>query len=335
MSGINLDSPQGRILNLSKMNRERLTITLRNDLVKALDQEIDGERLRNRSHAIEYFLSRSLGLKAVKVLILAGGKPVYPGTFDVESQIPMKRQNILENQDQNKKLGKGAGVYFESEKQSLPKAMVKIAGKPLLEQTLQRLKAAKLTDIHISISEGGKVIEDYFGDGSHMGINITYIHQKDGNKGNAQPLLQAKEYFHNSFLLLYGDVLSDIDYGDFVEFHKRQKTSLCTMALAGLASTDAVEQWGLARLQGNRVVAFEEKSANPKTFSRLVNAGIYLMEPDVFGLLNSKTDKLEHDIFPRLAEENKLFGYPYEGLWLDISNSAAYKQAMKSITNSK
>ena len=95
------------------MNRERLTITLRNDLVKALDAEIDGERLRNRSHAIEYFLSRSLGLKAVKVLILAGGQP----------------------------------VFFESEKKALPKAMVKIAGKPLLEQTLQRLKAAKLTDV--------------------------------------------------------------------------------------------------------------------------------------------------------------------------------------------
>ena len=115
------------------MNRERLTITLRSDLVKSLDMEIDGDRLRNRSHAIEYFLSRSLGLRAVKVLILAGGKP----------------------------------VYFESEKKSLPKAMVKIAGKPLLEQTLQRLKAAKLTDIYISIGEGGNIIEEYF----HLLVN--------------------------------------------------------------------------------------------------------------------------------------------------------------------
>jgi mannose-1-phosphate guanylyltransferase len=309
------------------MNRERLTITLRNDLVKALDAEIDGERLRNRSHAIEYFLSRSLGLKAVKVLILAGGKP----------------------------------VYFESEKQSLPKAMVKIAGKPLLEQTLQRLKAAKLTDIYISVGDSGKVIEDYFGDGSQMGISITYIHQQTGNKGNAQPVLQAKEYFHNSFLLLYGDVLSDIDYGDFVEFHKGQKTAVCTMALASLASTDAVEQWGLAKLQGNRIVAFEEKPSNPKTFSRLVNAGIYMLEPEFFAAINHKADpsrsaraeadpsrsaraeadpsradraeadKLESNVFPRLAEESKLFGYPYEGLWLDISNSAAYKQAMREI----
>jgi NDP-sugar pyrophosphorylase family protein len=276
------------------MNRERLTITLRNDLLKALDGEIDGERLRNRSHAIEYFLSRSLGLKTVKVLILAGGKP----------------------------------VFFESEKKSLPKAMVKIAGKPLLEQTLHRLKTAKLTEIYISLGEGGEIIEDYFGDGSKLGLNITYLQQKSGCLGNAQPVLQAKKFFNSGFLLLYGDVLSDIDYGDFVEFHRNQKAAVCTMALT---STESVDMWGLAKLQGNKIVEFEEKPKNPKTFSRLVNAGIYLMEPEMFSLISVKANKLESDVFPRLAEEGRLFGYPYEGLWLDISNSAAYKQAVKQL----
>ncbi len=276
------------------MNRERLTITLRNDLLKNLDAEIDGERLRNRSHAIEYFLSRSLGLKAVKVLILAGGKP----------------------------------VFFESENKSLPKAMVKIAGKPLLEQILQRLKTAKLTDIYISIGEGGGIIEEYFGDGSKMGLHIKYIHQPKGTKGNAQPLLAAKQYFRDTFLLLYGDVLSDIDYSDFVEFHRAQKTSICTMALS---SVEAVSMWGVAKLQGNRIISFEEKPQSPKTFSKLINAGIYMVEPEIFNTIGNKADKLESDVFPRLAEEGKLFGYPYEGLWLDISNSAAYKQAVKEI----
>lgn len=280
------------------MNRERLTITLRTDLLKSLDAEIDGERLRNRSHAIEYFLSRSLGLRAVKVLILAGGKP----------------------------------VYFESEKKSLPKAMVKIAGKPLLEQTLQRLKAGKLTDVYISIGEGGEIIKDYFGDGSSMGLVINYIHQNKNNVGNAQPLLQAKEHLNSNFLLLYGDVLSDIDFGDFVEFHKNQKAAACTMALT---STEAVDMWGLARLQGNRIVQFEEKPKEPKTFSKLINAGVYMMEPEIFSFITVRSAKLESDVFPRLAEEGRLYGYPYEGLWLDISSSAAYKQAVKEITNNK
>jgi len=277
------------------MNRERLTITLRNDLLNALDAEIDGERLRNRSHAIEYYLSRSLGHKTVKVLILAGGSP----------------------------------VYFESEKKALPKAMVKIAGKPLLEQTLQKLKAAKLTEIYISVGEGGNIIEDYFKDGREMGLNISYILQQKENLGNAQPLSEAKEYFKDDFLMLYGDVLSDIDFGDFVEFHRSQKHAVCTMALA---ATDEVSMWGVARLQGNKIVAFEEKPSVPKTFSRLVNAGLCMMKPEIFSYITPKAKKLESDVFPRLAEEGKLFGYPYEGLWLDISNSAAYKAALKQIS---
>ncbi len=279
------------------MNRERLTITLRSDLLNALDSTIDGDRLRNRSHAIEYFLSKSLGLKALKVLILAGGKP----------------------------------VFFESEKKALPKTMVKIAGKPLLEQTLYRLKAAKLTEIYISIGEGGEIIEDYFGDGRQLGLNITYIHQNKNNLGNAQPVLQAKEFLNNSFLLLYGDVLSDVDYGDFVEFHRAQKTAVCTMALT---STESVDMWGLARLQGNKIVEFEEKPKNPKTFSKLINAGLYLVEPEIFKFIDAKSVKLESDVIPRLAEEGKLFGYPYEGLWLDISSSAAYRQAVKELNKS-
>lgn len=277
------------------MSRERLTITLRSDLLKALDAEVDGDRLRNRSHAIEYFLSRSLGLKTVKVLVLAGGSP----------------------------------VFFESENKALPKAMVKIAGKPLLEQTLLRLKAAKFTEVYISLGEGGEIIEKYFGDGSNMGINITYIRQTKGNQGNAQPLLQAKEFMNGSFLLLYGDVLSDIDYGDFVEFHRSQKAAACTMALS---SVETVSMWGLAKLQGNKIVAFEEKPSNPKTFSRLINAGVYVMEPEIFSFIGQHAGKLESDVYPRLAEEGRLFGYPYEGLWLDISNSAAYKQAVKQIS---
>ncbi len=277
------------------MNRERLTITLRSDLLKSLDSLIDGERLRNRSHAIEYFLSRSMGAKSVKVLILAGGKP----------------------------------VYFESEKKSLPKTMVKIAGKPLLEQTLHRLKASKFTDITISIGEGGESIKNYFGDGSNMGIKISYLEQKSQSAGNAQPLLQAKEHLGGSdFLMLYGDVLSDIDYNDFVEFHRSQKSSVCTMALT---STESVDMWGLARLQGNRVVEFEEKPKNPKTFSRLINAGIYMMEAEIFKYISGQTGKLEGQVFPRLAEEGKLSGYPFEGLWLDINSSAAYRQAVKQV----
>lgn len=277
------------------MSRERLTITLKEDILQALDAEIDGDRLRNRSHAIEYFLSKSLGQKALKVLVLAGGKP----------------------------------VYFESEKKTLPKAMVKIAGRPLLEQTLLKLKNAKFSDVVISIGEGGEIIKDYFKDGQQIGLNISYIQQTSKVHGTAQALLQAKDILggHN-FFLLYADVLSDIDYTDLIQFHSLNKPSVCTMALT---STESPNMWGLVKMQGSRVVEFEEKPKEAKTFSRLVNAGIYLMEPDVFKYISAGAVKLESDVFPRLAEEGKLYGYLYEGLWLDIASSAAYKQAVSQV----
>lgn len=278
------------------MKRERLTITLRDDVLKLVDMAIDGETIRNRSHAIEILLSQCLTPQKVKVLILAGGKP----------------------------------VYFDSEKRVLPKTMVKIGGKPLLEQTLLRLKAAKFTDITISIGKDGGIISDYFGDGSKWGLNISYLEQAKDCKGTAHALLGAKSVLKDEdFLLLYGDVLCNIDYNELLEFYRQQKSSVCIMALTSSAS---VNLWGLAKLNGNKIISFEEKPKNPKTFSRLVNTGVYFMNRDIFNFIGTKSGKLEGDVFPRLAEEGKLFGYPYEGLWMDISNSAAYQQAIKEMT---
>ena len=280
--------------------RERLTITLKKDILDALDANIDGDRLRNRSHAIEFYLSKSLGQKALKVLILAGGKPVDFGAAHG---------------------GK------------MPKAMVKIAGKPLLEHTLLKLKNAKFTEVIISMSEGGEAIKDYFKNGENFGLSIHYIQQGNKTKGTAQAVLEAKNHLGSgNFLLLYGDVLSDIDYTDLAQFHSLNKPAVCTMALT---STESAELWGLAKMQGSKIVDFEEKPQNPKTFSRLVNAGIYLVEPEIFRYITSQAVKLESDVFPRLAEEGKLYGYLHEGLWLDISSSAAYKQAVKELTDKK
>jgi NDP-sugar pyrophosphorylase family protein len=279
--------------------RERLTITLKKDLLEELDANIDGQRLRNRSHAIEYYLSKSLGAKPAKVLILAGGKPVDFG---------------------------------ERNGGKLPKAMVKIANKPLLEHTLQRLKSEKFTEVIISVGEGGEAIAEHFQGGERMGLNITYIEQQPGTKGTAQALMQAKQFLSSEFLLLYGDVLSEIDFSELLEFHRGQNNALCTMALT---SVETPRMWGMARLNGSRIVSFEEKPEKTTTLSHLINAGIYVMDPEIFKYIKADSGKLESNIFPRLAEEGKLMGFAFESLWLDVSNSAAYKQAVREVSNNK
>jgi NDP-sugar pyrophosphorylase family protein len=275
------------------MSRERITITLKKELLDHLDKTIDGDSIRNRSHAIEHILSDTLLKKPLRVLILAGGK----------------------------------GVSFPHLLGEVPKALLRIGEKPLLEYTIEKLKASKLTDIVISIGQGGQKIKDYFRSGNKWGVNISYLEQPAGKRGTAYPLRQAQHAFSdNTFLLLYGDVLTDINYFDILEFHQSQKSPVVTMALT---SVEHASLWGVAKLMGSRIIEFEEKPKNPSTHSHLVNAGVYVMEPEIFKFIGMNASKLERDVFPRLAEESKLIGYPFEGVWYDVSNINVYKDVIR------
>lgn len=275
------------------MNRERITITIKKEIIKLLDGTIDGQNVRNRSHAIETLLVKTLLKKPAKVLILAGGR---------EIKLPQIHREI-------------------------PKAMLPINGRPLLEHTILRLRASGLKDIVISLGWGGQKIKDYFRNGSKFGVNISYLEQNTARHSTTQPLREAKSLFlEGTFVLVYGDVLADINYADFLEFHSLQKNLVATMALS---SAEKANMWGLAKLVGSRVVEFEEKPKNSDIQSHLVNAGVYVMEPKIFDYLNGDMVKLEKDLFPRLAEESKLGGYSFGGDWYDISTSQTYDQAQR------
>lgn len=275
------------------MRRERLTITLKESLVRALDAMVDGSRVRNRSHAVETVLTEVLGSQQVKVLILAGGP----------------------------------GVRFRPLTYELPKAMIPIGGKPLLEHTLDRLRNAHFTDITISVGYLGEKIKTYFGDGSRWGLQLTYVDQKGGTPGTAQPLKQSGALSNSTpTLVIYGDVLADISYADLVDFHRSQHSSTATVALT---SVEVVSEWGVARLSGSKITSFEEKPKRTATKSHLVNAGIFIVEPVFNKLIKDSAVRLEKDVFPRLAEDNRLFGYPFDGLWYDVSTPAIYAQVLK------
>ncbi len=274
------------------MARKRITITLKNELLKQLDEMVDGRLIRNRSHALEEVLAEALAKKPIKALILAGGK----------------------------------GVSFSSLVPESPKALLPVNGRPLLEHTLLKLKAAGISDIVISLGHGGQKIKDYFRNGSRWDLNISYLEQQTGKKGTAQPVKQAQSHFASTFLLLYGDVLADIDYNDLLDFHRSQTGLVCTMALT---SVERVSMWGVARLVGSRIVEFEEKPKNPKTHSHLVNAGIYVAEPSLFRYIREDDLKLESGSLPRLAEEGKLGGYSFDGSWFDVSTVQTYERLVE------
>lgn len=276
------------------MAKTRLTITLDQDVLKRVDAAIDGSKIRNRSHAIEFLLNSCLVPKSTKVLILAGGE----------------------------------GVKFRPLTYELPKALVPVAGKPLLEHTLESLREQGFTDIYISIGHLGDKIRDYFGDGKRLGIKITYLDQKKKG-GTAQPLLEAQDYFRDEpFLVIYGDVLTKLNYLDILDFHNSHR-GIVTMALA---SVEKPSMWGVASIQGNRIVDFIEKPKE-RTKSHLINAGIYILSPEAFKYIAAGAGRLEKDLFPRLADEGKLNAYPFEGEWYDVSTPSVYGEVLKAWKN--
>ncbi|RJR30784.1 hypothetical protein C4569_03860 [Candidatus Parcubacteria bacterium] len=275
------------------MDRKRLTISIKKDLLDQVDRVIDEEKIRNRSHAIEYLLSKSLASKVSKALILAGGK----------------------------------GLKMRPLTYELPKVMLPISGKPLLEHTIDLLRNNEIRDITLSLGPLGEKVKQYFGAGTRFSVKIDYIEQEKEAVGTAQALLQVKEIFSDRpFILIYGDVLAEIDLSDMIEFHLSHKGTV-TMALT---SVEKSSDWGVCGIRGSQVLEFTEKPKPSKNLSHVINAGIYIMEPKIFNYINKKTIKLEKDVFPKLAYEEQIYGYFFRGKWFDVGNPKSYEEAVKS-----
>ncbi len=274
------------------MDRTRLTITLKKDLLPLVDEVIDGTRIRNRSHAIEYLLSQNLKPQSKKALILAAGRGVNMRPFTYE----------------------------------IPKTLLPVKGKPILEYSIEMLRDNGFNDIYILIGHLGDKIVSHFGDGSRFGVKITYLKERK-ELGTAAPLRQAKQYLGRApFLMLYGDVLIDINLKDFVEFH-RAHNGVGTIAVT---SSDQPHDFGVVKLHGNKIAKFTEKPEKGKRLSHFIDAGLFMLTPEIFKKLSkSGYSMLEKDVFPALAKEGKLFGYPFDGDWFDVGSPAIYEDALR------
>lgn len=274
------------------MSRERLTITINKRLIGLLDDFIDGEKIRSRSHAIEYLLSKMLVPKVSRAIILAGGQGLKMRPFTYE----------------------------------MPKCLIPVRGKPLLEHTLDLLKKYEIRDIVITIGHLGDKVRNHFGDGSRFGVKITYADQGEGFRGTGGALKVARNLAGSPFLLFYGDVLADIDLNDLVDFHKSHGKAM-TMALTSVEDSSV---WGVVQLHGTQIRDFVEKPKQSQRLSRLINAGIYVVEPKIFDYFPRKNIfRLEEDVFPKLAQSDELYGYPFEGQWFDIGTPEIYARVIR------
>ena len=209
----------------------------------------------------------------------------------------------------------GKGTRISSVASDIPKPMIKIAGKPVLEHEIECLRRQGITDIILTVGYLGHIIEDYFGDGSKQspatglpfGVHVEYYCEKEA-LGNAGALFQIKEKLIDDFLLLNGDVMFDVDLKRFISFHKKHD-GLATLFThpnnhpydSGLLVTDthdSVIRW------------YTKEEKRPEFYQNRVNAGIHIISPKLLQQdISEKKIDLDRHILKPLAGKGKLFCY--------------------------
>lgn len=227
----------------------------------------------------------------------------------------------------------GKGTRISSVASDIPKPMIRIGDKPVLQLEIESLREQGFCDFIITISHLGHVITDYFGDGSKFGVNIEYYNEEIP-LGNAGALFEIKEKLTDDFLLINGDVLFDVDINRFVTYHKLKKglVSLLTHPNShpydsGLIITDehnCVTRW------------LAKEDERPEFYQNRVNAGIHILSPKV---LENRPDKekidLDRDILKPLCGKGVMYAYDSSEYVKDMGTPERYEQVSRDYLNGK
>jgi dTDP-glucose pyrophosphorylase len=213
----------------------------------------------------------------------------------------------------------GEGKRLRPLTKNLPKPMLHVGGKPILELIIANCIRAGFSEFYISVNYLKEQVMEYFGDGSEWSIRIEYL-EEDNPLGTAGSLSLLPKNPEEPFLVLNGDVLTRVDYGLLLDFHNQHKPS------ASVCVREHITQipYGVVHMENLNVFSFEEKPV----LSHYINAGIYLLEPEMTQLVPS--DKFFD--MPQLLEralERKLTvcAFPIHEYWLDVGHPETLEQA--------
>lgn len=230
-------------------------------------------------------------------------------------------------------LAGGMGTRLRPLTDKLPKPMVPIMNKPLIERTILNLKKCGITHIVISTCYQPDYMKEYFGDGSDLNLKIEYI-VEDSPMGTGGAIKKAEAYFKETFIVYNADILSDIDLSKMISDHKA-KQAIATIAVTVVKDPS---MYGVIEFDTNGyALTFKEKPKKGETFSRSINAGIYIFEPDIFQeIAGDRPVSVEREVFPKILKENKPIGiYQSGSYWMDIGTIPKYVQTHKDILDGK
>ena len=219
----------------------------------------------------------------------------------------------------------GEGTRLRPLTSNQPKPMVPIVGKPCMEHILGLLRSHGFEDVIVTVAFLPQAIRSYFGDGESLGLNLEYS-VEDSPLGTAGSVRLASPRLDETFLVISGDALCDIDLTELVRFH-RERGAAVTI---GLKSVENPLEFGIVVTdEDGRIERFLEKPSWGQVFSDTINTGIYVLEPEVLRHIpGDRPFDFSKELFPLLLEMGRpLYGYVCEGYWQDIGNLDQYRQA--------
>lgn len=216
----------------------------------------------------------------------------------------------------------GFGTRLRPLTNNMPKPMVPIVNKPILEHLIALLKNHNIKEYIVLLYYQPDIIKEYFGDGSKFGVSIKYV-LPDQDYGTAGAVKLSEKFIKDSFLVISGDVLTDFNLTIFYDFHT-EKNSLASISLY---RSENPLQYGIVLTNNeNRIVNFLEKPASSEVFSDTINTGIYYFKKEVFEHIpEGENFDFSKDLFPLLmSKEIPLYGFINDGYWRDVGNLDDY-----------
>jgi mannose-1-phosphate guanylyltransferase len=242
----------------------------------------------------------------------------YGGTHEIAFSIRGRRMKAVI-------LVGGEGTRLRPLTCNTPKAIVPILNRPFLEHLLDYLKRHGVNDAILAMGYLTDPIQNCLGDGSQLGVRLTYL-VEESPLGTAGAVKHAESYLDGPFIVFNGDIITEIDLTAMVKWHKEVKpkvsialTPVDNPTIYGVVETDA----------GGMVQCFVEKPSWDKVTTNMINAGIYILEPEVLAHIPASTPSMfENYLFPRLLEMGEpILGYPSDAYWIDIGTPEKYLKA--------
>jgi mannose-1-phosphate guanylyltransferase len=224
-------------------------------------------------------------------------------------------------------LAAGYGKRLEPLTKAVPKPMVPVANKPIMQYNLELLKRYGIKNVIANIHYFPEQVENYFGDGSKFGLDLQYSYEEEllGTAGGVKRMAEIMKV-DSTFMVISSDVLTDINIGRMLAIHKKKK-AVATIALTPVRETS---QYGVVVLDPNeKITAFQEKPTPETALSDLVNTGIYIFEPEILDLIpKASFYDFGNQVFPELVKNGVAFyGHKMVEYWNDVGGLEKLRSA--------